>query len=137
MNSAFILDCSVTMAWCFEDEKSPFTDSVLTSLNSNEALVPVLWQLEVTNVLIGAERKNRITEANLIHFIKLINQLPINIDNTSIPMADIFLLSKMHGLSSYDASYLYLAIIHGLPLATLDEKLKEASKKAGVLLYLT
>ena len=28
----FVLDCSVTMAWCFDDEATPYTDGVRDSL---------------------------------------------------------------------------------------------------------
>jgi hypothetical protein len=39
----FVLDCSVTMAWCFLDEKNEYVDTVLDSLREGEALVPSLW----------------------------------------------------------------------------------------------
>jgi predicted nucleic acid-binding protein len=42
----------------------------------------------------------------------------------------------MYKLSSYDAAYLELAIREGLSIATLDNDLVKASKKAGVGLYL-
>jgi predicted nucleic acid-binding protein len=35
----------------------------------------------------------------------------------------------------YDAAYLELAMRRGLPLATLDEKLKTAARAVGVLIY--
>lgn len=61
----FVLDCSVTMGWCFEDEQSEYCDEVLSSLTAAEAVVPVLWLCEVVNVLAVAERRNRITEKYL------------------------------------------------------------------------
>ncbi len=45
-------------------------------------------------------------------------------------MKDFLALARAHGLSSYDASYLDLAMKKGLPLATLDKKLKQAAKAA-------
>jgi predicted nucleic acid-binding protein len=33
---------------------------------------------------------------------------------------------------SYDAAYLDLAVVEGLPLATLDKNLRAAAKRAGV-----
>jgi predicted nucleic acid-binding protein len=44
-------------------------------------------------------------------------------------------LARAHNLSSYDASYLELAMRLGLPLATLDDKLKTAAKAVGVSLF--
>ena len=44
-------------------------------------------------------------------------------------------LARDHNLSAYDAAYLELAMRRGLPLATLDDKLKTAALAAGVVLY--
>ena len=43
----FVLDCSVTMAWCFDDEATPYTNGVRDSLAAMRAVVPSLWSLEV------------------------------------------------------------------------------------------
>lgn len=135
--SVFILDCSVTMAWCFENEATPYADLVLASLKQNKALVPPLWKLEVSNVLLIAERRKRIQEADILHFIRLLNQLPIKIeaDTTSTSMSDLVLLGRIHQLTSYDTCYLHLALSLGLPIATLDKKLQEAAQQAGAGLY--
>jgi len=50
----FVLDTSVAMAWCFEDETNPYADAVLDSLIDNAALAPSIWPLEVGNVLLVA-----------------------------------------------------------------------------------
>ena len=41
----FVLDCSVTLAWCFQDETNPYADDVLERLNLESAVVPSLWPL--------------------------------------------------------------------------------------------
>jgi predicted nucleic acid-binding protein len=41
-------------------------------------------------------------------------------------------LARAHRLSAYDAAYLELALRRGLPLATLDDKLKAAASALGV-----
>ena len=135
MNPSFVLDCSVTMAWCFEDESSPYADAVLSSLKQTKALVPSLWMLEVANVLLMAERKKRLQEADMLHFTHLLSRLPIHVNEVPLVMTDLILLGQMHQLTSYDACYFRLALLYGLPLATLDEKLKHAATKAGILLY--
>jgi predicted nucleic acid-binding protein len=38
-------------------------------------------------------------------------------------------------LSAYDAAYLELAMREGLPLATLDERLKNAANVSGVAIF--
>jgi predicted nucleic acid-binding protein len=41
-------------------------------------------------------------------------------------------LARLHNLSLYDAAYLELAVRRGLPLATLDDKLKGTAAAVGV-----
>jgi predicted nucleic acid-binding protein len=133
----FVLDCSVTMTWCFDDEATPFTDSVRDSLADVRAVVPSLWQLEVANATIMGERRNRLDEARSQRFIVLIEALPIVIDHETAGRAfgETRHLARTYQLSAYDASYLELAIRRGLPLACLDGKLKTAAIAAGVALY--
>jgi predicted nucleic acid-binding protein len=136
VNPSFVLDCSVTMALCFADEHSAYADTVLSHLKYSKALVPYIWQLEVANVLLLAEKNKRICEADVLHFSSLLSQLFIEVDDVPVSMSNLFLLGRSHQLTSYDACYLQLALIHGLPLATFDTKLKMAAREAGVSLYL-
>ena len=43
--AGFVLDNSVTMPWCFEDEVTPWTDTILERLERTIAVVPMLWFL--------------------------------------------------------------------------------------------
>ncbi|MFN3309206.1 MAG: type II toxin-antitoxin system VapC family toxin, partial [Anaerolineales bacterium] len=63
MNGRFVLDASITLAWCFDDETNAWALKVLDLLEEGEAVVPALWTLEVGNALIGAERRGRLTQA--------------------------------------------------------------------------
>lgn len=134
MSAAFVLDCSVTMAWLFHDEATSKTAALLNRLASESAVVPAWWALEVVNVLALAERKGRITLAQSDAFITSLNTLEIERDNESPARAFTHLLSlcRKHRLTSYDAMYLDLANRRGLPLATLDEELRKAAKKLGI-----
>lgn len=127
----FVIDTSVTMAWCFEDEATEATDAVLARLTSEEAVVPGLWRLEVTNVLLIAERRRRITEAQSSRFVSLLEGLPIRVAPPE-PTGDLLAVGRRHGLSAYDAAYLALAERTGSALATLDRRLAEACRTAGV-----
>ena len=133
----FVLDCSVTMAWCFDDEATPYTDGVRDSLADGRAIVPTLWPIEVANATIVGERRKRLDEARSSRFLALLNGLPIEIDSETAARAwiDTMHLARAHNLSAYDATYLELAIRLGLPLACLDGKLKAAAQAAGVSLY--
>ena len=48
---SFVLDRSVTLAWCFEDERSDATDALLRQAAVSGAVAPGLWPLEVLNAL--------------------------------------------------------------------------------------
>ena len=127
-----VVDASVTLAWCFEDEESPETESILDLLAEDTAVVPALWELEVANVLLLAERRGRLTEAQSARFMTLLQQLPILVDTASVDMTAILATGRRHCLTAYDAAYLVLAEHEGLPLATRDSRLRAAAKAVGV-----
>ena len=136
MNTAFVVDCSITMTWLFKDEATPKTAELLNRLTSETALVPAWWLVEVTNVLALAERKGRITVAQSGAFIADLGKLDIEQDDGAPGRAFSHLLPlcRTHQLTSYDAIYLDLAVRRHLPLATLDADLRRAAKKLGVKL---
>jgi predicted nucleic acid-binding protein len=131
--SAFVLDCSVTMAWCFRDESDEYADEVLGALASRDGFVPSIWPLEVANVLLTAERRRRLEQAYCSRFIELLGDLSIVVDEETTARAwtGIFELGRRFRLSAYDAAYLELALRRGLPLATRDRALRSALKSAG------
>ena len=80
MATSFVIDNSVVMSWCFKDESSRYADTILDSLVESTAVVPSIWPLEVVNVLLAAERRNRLGEADSVRFITLLSQLPIYVE---------------------------------------------------------
>lgn len=134
--NAFVLDCSATMTWCFEDEASGDSDRLLHTLIDAEAVVPAIWALEVVNVITLARKAGRIDEAGAREFLRLLESMPITVDETSLAVAfgDVRRLADTTGLSSYDAAYLELALRHNLPLATRDEALRATARKRKVAL---
>lgn len=132
----FILDTSVTLAWCFADEATPATQQLLEKLSSEKAFVPSIWLLEVTNVLLMAERKKRIQYADIIQFVTLLHTLPIEIDDAGNEKCfhEILGLAYTQKLTTYDTAYLELAMRKGLPLASRDKDLCTAAKKLGIII---
>ncbi len=130
--SPIVVDASVTMAWCFEDESTPQTEAVLDRVVSGGAVVPPLWTTEVTNVLVVAERRGRLSEAQSMRFTSLLSQLPITVAVDSPSASALLALARNHGLTAYDSTYLWLAASRGLSLATLDVPLRTACTAAGV-----
>ena len=134
MNESFVIDNSVVMSWCFKDEISQYADKVLDCLQESNTFVPSIWPLELVNVLLVAERKKRLRQADSVRFITLLSQLPIIVEyeRTGTVMNDLLTLARANKLSSYDASYLDLSMRKGLPIATLDARLIEVAKKLNV-----
>jgi len=134
---SFVLDNSVTMRWFFGDGRPAeitFAAKVLEALRTDTAIVPVTWALEVANVIARAEAKALVTEARSGEFLELLDGVSIEVDSATFTQArtGTLQLARRYKLSAYDASYLELALRRGLPLATLDEGLQKAAKKAGV-----
>lgn len=134
---AFVLDGSVALAWCFDDEDNPYADAVVDCFPGTQAFVPSLWPLEVANALLIGERRKRSTQADTATWIMFLKSLSITVDDETVMRAwsDMTVLARDYKLSVYDASYLELAIRRRLPLATLDNELKAAATAAGVAAY--
>ena len=130
-----VLDASVAVAWCFEDEKTPFTEGVLDLLSAGtEVLTPAIWPFEVANALLVAERRKRITVAQVTALLRRIAGLPISVEPIEARHAfeQILSVARQQNLTEYDAAYLELALRAGLTIATLDDKLKQAARLVDV-----
>ena len=110
---------------------------MLDALASERAFVPDLWHLEVANTLLVGERRNRSTQVNTVTWLGFQASLPIAVDDETKAHAfgNTLSLARDHNLSAYEAAYLELGIQRGLPLATIDDKLKAAAQAVGVPLY--
>lgn len=131
-----VLDTSVALAWCFEDESSSTADAILDLLVSSEAIVPAIWPVEVGNALLAGERRKRITPAETARSLELLRSLNIHLDDAGLGLGadDLVALARSHKLSVYDAAYLSLAMREGIPLATLDRSLARAAQRVGISL---
>ena len=133
-----VLDNSVLMRWLLKDgsdERLAYADKVLGLLMQDDAqaLVPGVWPLEVANVIVKAQAKGLLSEARATAFIGLLDDMGISVDTRTAERAlkDTLQLARRFKLSSYDASYLELALREGLPLATLDADLQSAMLQTG------
>jgi predicted nucleic acid-binding protein len=135
--SRFVLDCSVTMAWCFEDEFDEYAAAVLRALITGSAVVPPLWGLEIANVLLVAERRRRITPDASARFLELLHDLPVTVAEPDTPgdLGELLRLGRAHRLSAYDAGYLLVARRERLALATRDASLRAAARSAGIGIF--
>jgi len=129
-----VVDASVALAWCFDDEATPETDRLLDRVAAQGAVVPSLWRLEVANVLVMAERRRRITATELQARLDRLDRLPIRADfETAGPaMRGIVQHARAERLTAYDAAYVELALRLGGELASLDQDLRDASTRLGL-----
>jgi predicted nucleic acid-binding protein len=127
--TGFVLDASVAVAWCFEDESTPAAWALLDRLRTAPGHVPALWALEIGNILLGAEKRQRITQARTVEFLSILGELDIRVDPDLAGRAfrDVLPLARERRLTTYDATYLELAMRLGLPLATKDKALARAA----------
>ena len=133
----FVIDNSVVVSWYFKDEANAYTLAVLRGLDAAQAIAPAIWPLELSNALLVAEHRNRLTEAETAHILTVLHSLSISIEQEPPERvwAEILQLARTQRLSTYDASYLDLAMRMGSPIATLDKALRNAARKVNVPLY--
>ena len=131
---SFVLDNSVALSWCFEDEQTPPIMALLDRVVETGAMAPLLWPLEALNGLLVAERRRRLTAAQRAELAGLLRALPITLDNDTAEKSweDTVRLAERFMLSVYDATYLELAQRRRLPLASKDRALRSAAAALGV-----
>ena len=135
--SRFVIDASVVLAWCFPDEHAAEAQHVAGMFKRGDtAVAPSFWPHEVLNALLVGEKRKRISRVQVGSFLDDLATLPIVLDQfpARVVFERIQHLSREHGLTAYDAAYLDLALGSSLPLATLDEDLVRACKRARVRL---
>lgn len=133
---SLVLDSSLCLAWCFEDERTPEVLAVRERVIEVGASVPTLWRYEVANALLMAQRRKRIDEERRTALLRMLREFGIEEDHApeGDPWGATVQLADLHRLTVYDASYLELAQRRRLPLATLDEALRAAASKSAVKL---
>ncbi|ALN41015.1 toxin [Rickettsia rhipicephali] len=104
----FIANCSITVSWFFYYERDKYSDFTLDYCYKFRVIVPPLWKLEVTNVILIAEKRARIKSVEVIKIIDFLNALPLNISNFNF------------------------SIHEGLPMTTNDKALIKACHNNGI-----
>jgi predicted nucleic acid-binding protein len=132
--SDLVLDASLALQWFLEDEAGrQYGLSVLASLSTKRAMVPMLWFYEVGNGLLMAYRRKRITFDQIDGFLTRLKALPIDAaEQLPAELLELPALAQKHSLTNYDAAYLAIAMRLDLPLATTDADLRRAAGSAGI-----
>jgi len=128
----FVLDNSVDCGWLFENQADDYTEAVARELVDDHASAPVLWPMELANVLRTGCRRANLTAQHAQHMLEQIAQLPIVIDPQPAQPAEPLALTLRYDLSTCDAAYLELSLRLQQPIATRDTALAEAARIAGL-----
>jgi predicted nucleic acid-binding protein len=133
VNDEFVLDASFSLHWCFEDEATQGTDSILTALQNQKAVawVPGIWRIEVLNGLGKGVARGRLDREKAFLLWQEMRALPVRIVET-LANETLLELALEHNLAVYDATYLSLALARNLPVATADGKLQQAAQNCGL-----
>ncbi len=136
MTARLVVDSSAICSLCFDDESNAATESLLEQLAFGDVWVPGLFLWEVANVLLMAERRQRLSQAQRVEALSTIEDLGLMVDrpDPEVIWHDGIQLASQTGLTSYDAAYLELAMRLGTPLATQDKALQKACRTVGVKL---
>lgn len=128
----FVVDCSVAVAWLFDEQADDYTEAALDALAGGFAVAPRWWMVEVLNVLLTLERRQRITAGQAVDLLRHLQSLPVRLRDSDASVFELHALAARHQLTSYDALYLEAALATGLPLATRDKVLRQAAVDSGV-----
>jgi predicted nucleic acid-binding protein len=133
--ASVVIDASLAGAWCFPDEQTEYTNSVLRIVGETmDPIAPALWAYEIRNTILMGMKRGRITNDGAQRLLIFLNDLNVQLSDPASHDA-VFRLAETHGLTVYDAAYLDLALRAGVPLASLDDALCRAAVKAGVALF--
>lgn len=132
----FVLDASIALAWFLDRPTAPYAERVKELLlGGDRAVVPALWQLEIANGFVSAERRGLLTSSDTTEALQNLDVViaqAIENSQDTISMRHVLHTAREFRLTAYDAVYLETALQQQLPLATLDRQLLAAASKAGV-----
>jgi predicted nucleic acid-binding protein len=128
-----VVDACFAGAWLLPDESSRRADKLLKRFleSQDELCVPQLWIYEISNLLLSAERRKRISREQVQEAHELLD----SVRRTTFDQEPLLVrqritnFARSYALSAYDAAYLELADRLQCDLATLDKSLQKAAAK--------
>ena len=131
---SLVLDASVTLAWCFEDEQTPAVMDLLDRIAETGGVAPLRGPSKPSTGSSPRSAGAGSPRRRAQRWPHSCAQLPITLDgDTAERVWDATArLASQFKLSVYDAAYLELAQRRRLPLASLDQDLRTAAKASGI-----
>lgn len=129
---AFVLDASVAVGWVVGRQATAYSRRLRLRARREPYHAPTLWRLETVNALRSLERRRAISPDAADTAVDILERMQPVLHEAALPLPELLRLARKFDLSSYDASYLALALELRLPLACGDGPLKSALVRAGV-----
>ena len=129
-----IVDASVAVAWFVRNQATGYTDRLRRQARAERLHVPAVWPLEFANALWQLQRRKLLSDRQADTIIDLAEPLDIVVHKDTPAPRRLLAVAREHGLSTYDASYLDLALSLRYPVACRDGVLKDALRAAGLKL---
>ena len=136
---ALVLDNSVSMRWLIssgtatDQRYARFVRDHIQQYRP-QVLVPYLWTYEAANVVAQYVRLSELEFSVASNALVALHELcSISIDRET-PLA-LLETAREYGVTAYDAAYLLLARNTGVPLATLDKKMRKIAVKMGITVF--
>lgn len=130
-----VLDASFVLRYVLHAGAPRPLAAGLQALRDCELIVPALWNAEVANALVQAERRGAAAPERIGQALAAILALAPGVDGQPIDVPRNLECARAYGLSAYDALYLELALRRRAALATFDAEMIAAAPRAGVRLY--
>jgi len=106
--------------------KEPEAEQALALVEGAQLYAPTLLDYEL--VSIALKKSRRFPEQRDAIETGLLGAAAMQIEKHEVSYLDTLQLAIETGLSTYDASYLYLARHLGVPLVTFDKRLQQAAE---------
>jgi predicted nucleic acid-binding protein len=132
---AVVLDASFVLRFVLHTQAPRPHAAGLSLLKNVDMLVPSLWNAEIANALVQAERRGLAAPAKIGAALAVINGLAPSVDTHPVDVTRNLEVARVYGLSAYDALYFELALRRKAALATYDEGMIAAAANAGIRLF--
>lgn len=120
------------MVLVMDDEPEGPVMPIVRALEGGAPVAPTLWPYEVASALMAARRVGRLDHGQLVRSLHSLSNMGCVLDEEPVSPAHLIAVAREHEVTSYDASYLALALRRGLAMATTDARLRKAAADAGV-----
>ena len=139
LGESIVLDNSVAMRWLLAsgkpaDQRYALSVRDYVQKKRPKVMVPYLWTYEAANVVAQYVRLGELEYSVASTTLIALQELCSVIIDRVTPLA-LFEAAELYGISAYDAAYLLLARGDGLPIATLDKKMRKVAAKMGISVF--